>query len=238
MATSRWSEIAARLPGRTDNDMKNFWHSIIKKKLRRSGIDPATHKPVTEGSSNRATAATATAATLKAEFGEAGHHLANVPPQAMAESYLYVQSSNMDDAASAGAQASVVDHGSCSNISMAPLGYTQFGDFTGYLELDTVHPPVIPVVSSSSSTVCSMAAVSSAGTVGTSATVEQWNNNQLWLEPGWMDTFTDAAADNYGAGAGVTLDDLKWSDCVFDARYQLRDEGIIPQGQCIYSARH
>jgi hypothetical protein len=223
VATSRWSEIAARLPGRTDNDVKNFWHSIIKKKLRRSGIDPATHKPVTEGNSNRATVATATAATLKAEFFETGHRLSNVPPQAMAESYLYVHSSNMDDGASAGAQASVIDHGCYSNISMAPLGYTQTGDFTGYLELDTmhVHPPIIPVVSSSSSTVCSIAAVSSAGTVGTSATVEQCNNNQLWLESGWMDTFTDAATDKYGAGAGATLDDLKWSDCVFDARYHL-----------------
>jgi hypothetical protein len=30
---------------------------------------------------------------------------------------------------------------------------------------------------------------------------------------------TNSGADDYGAGA--TLDDLKWSDCVFDARYQL-----------------
>nr|XP_020182490.1 transcription factor MYB80-like [Aegilops tauschii subsp. strangulata] len=43
---NRWSQIAARLPGRTDNEVKNFWHSFIKKKLRRRGIDPATHKPV------------------------------------------------------------------------------------------------------------------------------------------------------------------------------------------------
>lgn len=29
----RWSAIAARLPGRTDNEIKNVWHTHLKKKL-------------------------------------------------------------------------------------------------------------------------------------------------------------------------------------------------------------
>jgi len=41
----RWSLIAAQLPGRTDNDVKNHWNTKLKKKLSGMGIDPVTHKP-------------------------------------------------------------------------------------------------------------------------------------------------------------------------------------------------
>ncbi|GAB4827964.1 hypothetical protein Ancab_034849 [Ancistrocladus abbreviatus] len=42
---NRWSLIAGRLPGRTDNEVKNYWNSHIRKKLIRMGIDPNNHKP-------------------------------------------------------------------------------------------------------------------------------------------------------------------------------------------------
>lgn len=41
----RWSVIAARLPGRTDNEIKNYWNTRIRKKLLHMGIDPVTHRP-------------------------------------------------------------------------------------------------------------------------------------------------------------------------------------------------
>ncbi|XP_062192736.1 MYB-like transcription factor ODO1 [Phragmites australis] len=43
---NRWSKIAAKLPGRTDNEIKNHWNTHIRKKLVKMGIDPATHQPL------------------------------------------------------------------------------------------------------------------------------------------------------------------------------------------------
>ncbi|CAI0434925.1 unnamed protein product [Linum tenue] len=44
----RWSLIAGRLPGRTDNEIKNYWNTHIRRKLLNRGIDPATHRPLSE----------------------------------------------------------------------------------------------------------------------------------------------------------------------------------------------
>lgn len=41
---NRWSLIAGRLPGRTDNEVKNYWNSHLKKKLIKMGIDPNNHR--------------------------------------------------------------------------------------------------------------------------------------------------------------------------------------------------
>ncbi|KAG6417174.1 hypothetical protein SASPL_119325 [Salvia splendens] len=42
---NRWSLIAGRIPGRTDNEIKNYWNTHLSKKLISQGIDPKTHRP-------------------------------------------------------------------------------------------------------------------------------------------------------------------------------------------------
>ncbi|PQP92745.1 transcription factor MYB39 [Prunus yedoensis var. nudiflora] len=46
--TQLWSKIATHLPGRTDNEIKNYWNTHLRKKLLHMGIDPNTHKPRTD----------------------------------------------------------------------------------------------------------------------------------------------------------------------------------------------
>ncbi|KAF8399020.1 hypothetical protein HHK36_014886 [Tetracentron sinense] len=41
---NRWSLIAGRLPGRTDNEVKNYWNSHLRRKLIDMGIDPNNHR--------------------------------------------------------------------------------------------------------------------------------------------------------------------------------------------------
>ncbi|XP_074263300.1 transcription factor MYB17 [Silene latifolia] len=42
---NRWAAIAAQLPGRTDNEIKNLWNTHLKKRLVSMGLDPQTHEP-------------------------------------------------------------------------------------------------------------------------------------------------------------------------------------------------
>ncbi|XP_058101635.1 transcription factor MYB4-like [Magnolia sinica] len=45
---NRWSAIAARLPGRTDNEIKNVWHTHLKKRLKQNPAVSETRRHTAE----------------------------------------------------------------------------------------------------------------------------------------------------------------------------------------------
>lgn len=66
---NKWSLIAGRLPGRTDNEIKNYWNTHIRRKLLSRGIDPTTHRTMNETAAEREILKTTTTTTISFSTG-------------------------------------------------------------------------------------------------------------------------------------------------------------------------
>ncbi|CAN6312607.1 unnamed protein product [Urochloa humidicola] len=203
---NKWSQIAAQLPGRTDNEVKNFWNSYIKKRLRERGIDPATHQPLAEPAG--AAAATATgAAACRAVFGDVVDF---IPPTTDPMTPLDGVKLPLDwPLVAAPPPPPSLSRSSCY-------------DLCGGFDMDTLQQHCVQAPASSSSTLTSMA-----------AEAEHRNAAGLpWLELGPNAVAdTGGHVDSY-AGA---LDELRWSE-YFDGAFQAAasQQGALQVGQCVY----
>lgn len=74
---NKWSLIAGRLPGRTDNEIKNYWNTHIKRKLISRGIDPHTHRSINEITNTNT--ATTTTTTSHLDFSNINSSLPSLP---------------------------------------------------------------------------------------------------------------------------------------------------------------
>ncbi|GFY85275.1 myb domain protein 3 [Actinidia rufa] len=87
---NKWSLIAGRLPGRTDNEIKNYWNTHIKRKLISRGVDPQTHRQLT---------ATTAAANSQFDFRNASQlpSLSLTEFALMSQSTLITSGESLDD---------------------------------------------------------------------------------------------------------------------------------------------
>ncbi|KAL9458996.1 hypothetical protein AB3S75_007815 [Citrus x aurantiifolia] len=88
---NRWSLIAGRIPGRTDNEIKNYWNTHLSKKLISQGIDPRTHKPLNQAldpsSTDQVTNNNSKASTSKAILNSSSSN-PNLTPMTVSSGHL------------------------------------------------------------------------------------------------------------------------------------------------------
>ncbi|KAK1297333.1 Myb-related protein Hv1 [Acorus calamus] len=62
-------------PWRTDNEIKNYWNTHIRRKLLSRGVDPTTHRPVNEKASSNVTISFGTGEAEEEKSGSEGEEM-------------------------------------------------------------------------------------------------------------------------------------------------------------------
>ncbi|XAR48967.1 hypothetical protein NMG60_11031967 [Bertholletia excelsa] len=83
---NRWSAIAARLPGRTDNEIKNVWHTHLKKRLKNHHQPANLPQPLTFPNSDYPASSTENSSFLtNPGIGNPGYPPINSPQNSSSE---------------------------------------------------------------------------------------------------------------------------------------------------------
>ncbi|XP_073000665.1 transcription factor MYB17-like [Typha latifolia] len=65
---NKWSTIAAQLAGRTDNEIKNYWNTHLKKRLLRMGFDPDSSTSAISSSSSSSASSSSPSSTTSLQI--------------------------------------------------------------------------------------------------------------------------------------------------------------------------
>ncbi|XP_047311932.1 transcription factor RAX2-like [Impatiens glandulifera] len=154
---SRWSIIAAQLPGRTDNDVKNYWNTKLNKKLMRTLAIPTPnyHPPsMFQTISNHPFATNPNSSPMITTGFDHHHHLQSNISDELANLFHGSYVGQKDRFLTFGGEASTSSssNGSSSNIQMSSLGLESiddqiitglgveyYGEIARYLNEDYIH---------------------------------------------------------------------------------------------------
>ncbi|XP_059450453.1 transcription factor MYB106-like [Corylus avellana] len=130
---NRWSAIATHLPKRTDNEIKNYWNTHLKKRLAKMGIDPVTHKAKNDALlSNDGQSKNAANLSHMAQWESARLEAeARLVRESKLRSHSSFQHHQLGNASSSSASTSVLPSGSLDALKVWNSGWSRSAEGSG-----------------------------------------------------------------------------------------------------------